>query len=37
MGDHWRAKAEKIVLKSHEPVVNARELVAYAFREYETK
>jgi hypothetical protein len=32
-GDHRQATAEKNVFKSHEPVVNTRDLVAYALRE----
>jgi hypothetical protein len=31
----WRATAEKNVFKSHVPVVNARDVVAHVFREYE--
>jgi hypothetical protein len=33
-GDHWRTTAAKNVFRSHKPVVNARDLVAHAFREY---
>ncbi len=32
-GDYWRASAAKNVFKSHEPLVDARDLVAYAFKE----
>jgi hypothetical protein len=33
-GDYWRASAAKnVVHKSHEPLVDARDLVAYAFKE----
>jgi hypothetical protein len=35
-GDHWRATARKNVFKSHEHVGNARDLAAYAIREYES-
>jgi hypothetical protein len=31
----WRATAEKNVFKSQVPVVNARDVVAHVFREYE--
>jgi hypothetical protein len=31
----WRAAAAENVLKSHEPGVNAGNLVAFAFMEYE--
>jgi hypothetical protein len=31
----WRATAAKNVFKSHVPVVNARDVVAHAFQEYE--
>jgi hypothetical protein len=33
--NHWPAAAAKNVLKSHEAVVDARDLIGYAFREYE--
>jgi hypothetical protein len=32
-GYYWRASAAKNVFKSHEPLVDARDLVAYAFKE----
>jgi hypothetical protein len=32
-GNYWRASAAKNVFKSHEPLVDARDLVAYAFKE----
>ncbi len=34
-GDHWRARAEKNVFKLPGPAVNARDLGAHGFSEYE--